>query len=394
MQSSTFTTPTPQGNSAQDALTALGQWGVGLFAAACGAWPLAAHADVPPENATLSFKYLDYQDSQPGNDRIRVKAPAFAISTPFAGDWSLDASYVFDAISGASPGFYTAPRSLSEITEQRRAVDASVTRYWADGSLKIGAAVSNESDYESRAVSALGSWSSAERNTTWKLGVGVTKDRIRSNIDPSLDESRTTVDGLLGVTQVLTPNDIAQLTVTFANGQGFFSDPYKALDSRPRSRQAQTLLGRWNHFFTQTDGTARLSYRYYTDTNQIKAHTLGLEYEQPLPGGWALTPLLRVYSQSAASFYVDPDPQFPNRVNIPDDYDPGTSLISFDQRTSAYGARTLGFKLSKQLDKDWAADLKLERYEQRGEWRIGGEGSPNLAPFIARTVQLGLTRRF
>ena len=381
----------------KDALSALGQLshiGLGLFAAACSALPLAAHADVPPENSTISLKYLDYQDSQPGNDRIRVKAPAIAISTPFAGDWSFEGAYVFDAISGASPGFYTAVRSLSEITEQRRALDASVSRYWADGSLKVGAAVSHESDYDSRALSALGSWSSADRNTTLKLGLGVTQDRIRSNIDSSLDESRTTTDWLFGITQVITPTDIAQLTVTFANGQGFFSDPYKVLDSRPRSRQASTLVGRWNHFFTGTDGTARVSYRYYTDTNDIRAHTLGLEYEQPLPGGWAITPLLRIYSQSAARFYVDPNPQFPTRVNIPEDYVPGESLLSFDQRASAYGARTYGFKLSKQLHKDWAADVKLERYEQRGEWRIGGDGSPGLAPFMARTLQLGLTRRF
>ena len=378
----------------KDALALLSQVGLGLFAAACSALPLAAQADVPPENATISLKYLDYQDSQPGIDRIRVKAPAIAVSAPFAADWSFDGSVVFDAISGASPAYYTAARSLSDITEQRRALDASVTRYWADGSLKVGAAVSTESDYDSRAVSALGSWSSADRNTTFKFGLGVTRDRIRSNIDGTLDESRTTVDGLLGITQVITPTDIAQITVTFANGQGFFSDPYKALDSRPRSRQASTLVGRWNHFFDSTDGTARVSYRYYSDTNQIKAHTLGLEYEQPLPGGWAITPLFRVYSQSAASFYVDPDPKFPNRVNIPEDYVPGESLLSFDQRTSAYGARTLGFKLSKQFSKDWAADVKLERYEQRGEWRIGGDGSSGLAPFIAKTVQLGLTRRF
>ena len=371
-----------------------GPLGLGLFAAACAGLPLAAQADVPPENATISLKYLDYQDSQPDNERIRVKAPAIAISTPFAGDWSFDGSYVVDAISGASPAYYTAPRSLANITEQRRALDASVTRYWADGSLKVGAAVSNESDYDSRAVSALGSWSSADRNTTLKLGLGVTQDRIRSNTNRNLDESRTTTDWLFGITRVITPTDIAQLTVTFANGQGFFSDPYKALDSRPRSRQVHTVLGRWNHFFTGTDGTARFSYRYYADTNEIKAHTLGLEYEQPLPDGWAITPLLRVYTQSAARFYVDPDPQLPNRVNIPDDYVPGESLLSFDQRTSAYGARTIGLKLTKQLDKNWAADMKLERYEQRGDWRIGGDGSPGLAPFMARTVQLGLTRRF
>jgi hypothetical protein len=42
----------------------------------------------------------------------------------------------------------------------------------------------------------------------------------------------------------------------------------------------------------------------------------------------------------------------------------------------------------------WTVDLKFERYEQRGTWRIGGAGSPGLAPFSARFVQWGLARTF
>ena len=367
---------------------------LGIFAFACGAVPTVAHADVPPENATVSLKYLDYQDSQPGIERIRVKAPALAISTPFAGDWSFDATVVSDAISGASPAFYTVARSFSQLTDQRRAIDASLTKYSTDGSLRVGVALSSESDYDSKAVSALGSVSTDDRNTTVKLGLGVTKDTIRSNADPRINESRSSVEWLLGVTRVLTQVDVVQLTSTYANGQGFFSDPYKSLDNRPRSRQAATLTTRWNHFFDGSDGTARMSYRYYTDTNHINAHTVNLEYEQPLAQGWALTPLLRMYTQSAARYFVDPNPAFPTRINIPADFVPGESLTSFDQRTSAYGAYTWGLKVGKVLDKWWSADLKYERYEQRAEWRWGGGGSPGMAPFSARTWQLGLARRF
>lgn len=369
-------------------------WGAGLLAAALSVVVSPARADAPPEKAQISFKYLDYQDSQPEFDRIRVKATAMGLSIPIAGDWSLDGTHVADVISGASPAFYTATRSFSNITERRTATDINLTKFWPSGSLRVGFAASNESDYQSRALSALASLSSEDRNTTLKWGLGVTKDRIGSNIDPTFSDEKSTVDALLGVTQVITPNDIAQVTLTYANGQGFFSDPYKALDSRPRSRQTSTLLARWNHFFAGSEGTARISYRYYTDTNQINAHTLGLEYEQGLPNGWSITPLLRLYSQSAAKFYVDPNPKAPTRVNIPSDYVPGESLLSFDQRTSAFGARTVGLKISKDFDADWSADLKLEHYEQRAEWRWSGNGSPDLAPFRAVTWQLGVARRF
>lgn len=372
---------------------AMARIGLGLFALACGTASLPANADVPPDNTTLSLRFLDYQDSQPGNERIRVRAPALAISMPLAGDWSFDGSVVSDVISGASPAFYSATRSFSQITDHRLAVDANVTKYLPDGSLKVGVAVSSESDYDSRAVSALASFSTDDRNTALKLGVGLTKDLIRSNVDSTLHETRSSVDWLLGITRVLSATDIAQLTVTYANGQGFFSDPYKALDNRPRSRQAGTVLARWNHFFVGSDATARMSYRYYADTNNIHAHTVQFEYEQPLAYGWALTPLLRVYSQSAASYFVAPNLNFPTRINIPVDFVPGESLISFDQRASSFGGSTWGIKVAKELDKNWSVDVKIERYEQRAAWRWGGEGTPGLDTFVARTWQIGLSRR-
>ena len=61
---------------------------------------------------------------------------------------------------------------------------------------------------------------------------------------------------------------------------------------------------------------------------------------------------------------------------------------------SAFGARTLGLKVAKQLDADWLVDLKFESYGQRAAWTIGGTGSPGLAPFHARSIQLGVSRQF
>ena len=39
-------------------------------------------------------------------------------------------------------------------------------------------------------------------------------------------------------------------------------------------------------------------------------------------------------------------------------------------------------------------DLKAERYEQRTNWRIGGNGSIGLDPFRATWLQDGLEKRF
>lgn len=126
----------------------------------------------------------------------------------------------------------------------------------------------------------------------------------------------------------------------------------------------------------------------------MKAHTLTLEYVQSLAGGWTLTPQLRFHSQGAARFYRDVNPASPARVSLPPDYEPGVTELSFDQRLSAFGARTFGLKVGKQINADWQVDVKFEHYEQRGGWHLGSSGSPGLATFSARTVQAGFTRQF
>lgn len=45
----------------------------------------AVQADNPPERGTVSYRHLDYQDMQPGWDRISVKANAMAVVLPVAG---------------------------------------------------------------------------------------------------------------------------------------------------------------------------------------------------------------------------------------------------------------------------------------------------------------------
>jgi hypothetical protein len=54
----------------------------------------------------------------------------------------------------------------------------------------------------------------------------------------------------------------------------------------------------------------------------------------------------------------------------------------------------VGLKVGWNPLPGWSTDLKLERYEQRGSWRLGGPGSPGLATLQATFWQWGLSRRF
>jgi hypothetical protein len=118
---------------------------------------------------------------------------------------------------------------------------------------------------------------------------------------------------------------------------------------------------------------------------------------QPLADGWSLVPELRLYSQSAASFYYDPVYDAALGAPFPPGFSNGADpnrLTSPDQRLSGFGAVTAGLKVVREIGKLWTVDVKVAGYEQRGSWRLFHDGSPGLAPLHARMLQVGLTRRW
>jgi len=353
----------------------------------------AVHAETAPERGQIGLKYLYYKEDQTGLDRISVRAPSLYVLAPVAGEWSIAASATTDDVSGASPRYHSAVSGASRMSDLRKAGDVTVTRYLPRGSISMGAAYSTEHDYRSRALSLQGTLASEDKNTSWNLGIGGSDDSINPVNNIVRGEGRQTLSVLAGVTRVLTPFDIAQLTLTHSSGHGYYSDPYKLVDNRPRSRDQSTAMLQWNQRFTKLGGTSRLSYRYYRDSFGISAHTLGGEYVQSLSGGWTVSPSVRLYSQRAADFYFDPVYDAALGAPFPPGYVfGGTGFSSADQRLSAFGAVTVGIKVAKQIGRDWNVDLKLERYEQRGSWRLFGTGSPGLDPMRAVSLQIGVTR--
>lgn len=367
----------------------------GAILLAALALPGLARAENAPEQASISLRYLHYQDRQPNLKRIGVHSPSLELLVPLAGRWALRGALVSDAISGASPRYHTALSGASRFSEKRSAVDLSATRYFARASATLAAGRSDETDYESRFLSSHATVSSADNNTTWLFGAGLARDRIDPVNRAVEGERKRTLDLMLGVTQVLGVRDIGQLVLAHVRGRGYFSNPYKFVDMRPRVRDQDSALLRWNHHFSASGATSRLSYRYTTDSYALRSHTLQEEYVRPLARGWTLTPSLRLYTQSAARFYFDPlyDPRF----GAP--FPRGFSFalpreLSADQRLAAYGALSVGLKVEKQLGSNTTFDVKWEQYRQHAGWRLFGSGSPGLARFSARSIQAGVSHRW
>lgn len=354
------------------------------LAPVCALLPATSNAESAPTEGYVGFRMLDYRDSQPGLDRMRIRANAVSWLMPAGENWALEGSWLQDAISGASPAYYSAIPSAKRITDQRTATELRATRYLPEGSVGVGAAYSNEADYRSTAVSVSATRQSPSKNTTVNVGIGRTEDVINPINQVVKDARKQINEALIGVTQILTPQDIVQINLGRSFGNGYFTDPYKLLDHRPGERNSTALLTRWNHHFEDLQATLRLSHRLYRDSFQIHSVTWTAEWAQELGGDWTITPIYRAYRQSAAYFYVPSDPDEPNRIKLPVGTIPGMSLLSLDQRVSAFRATTLGLKIARKFGRLWSVEARLERYQQRSAE----------TPLDATFSQISVVRKF
>ena len=352
-----------------------------------GILPAAALAQTMPEQGILALDYLDYRDWQPGADRMRVKSPSMYLLAPFADQWTVEGTVVHDAMSGASPLWFNTLSGASGmgVTDYRTAGDVKVTRYFDRYSIGVGGAYSHERDYISRAGSLAARWWTADKNTTLAFGFAGNADYIHPS-DRALDNGRRhTLDFLVGITQALSATDIVQSNITYSTGHGYYSDPYKPLDTRPGERRVWAWLTRYNHYFAQPDATLQLGYRYLNDSFGGDSNTFDVAWVQSLAWGVTLTPSVRYYTQGAADFWFGPP--------YPQGFQPGQHFTA-DTRLSAFGAVTAGLRLAKVFADGWSANLSADFYRQRPGWRAFGSGSAGIEPFSARWISAGISKTF
>jgi hypothetical protein len=371
-------TPARRGDAAQ----------VGALLAAAlalpGVMPADALAQSAPDKGIIELQYLSYRDWQPGANRMTVDAPSFYALIPVNDTVVVEGSLVYDAMSGASPQFFNT-LSAATIADYRTAGDFKVTKYFGSYALSAGAFVSSEQDFLSRGGSFQLQIFSDDRNRTYTLGLAGTNDRINSTNGIAENEKRNALEFLVGVTQALNANAIVQSNLTYYAGHGYFSDPYKSLDTRPGTRHTIAWLTRYNQYFAEPDATLRLGYRLLFDSWGTTSNMFEVAWVQALPMGFSVTPGLRYYTQSAADFYYNPP--WPKGYKEGQDY-------TADTRLAAFGALTGGVIVAKAFPEGWGVAFRADMYRQDPEWRLGGSGSPNIKTFSARWFQLDLTKTF
>ncbi len=381
---------------------------------------------------------LFYYDEGP--DRVRVATVQQQGVAPVGDDFDVKLNAVYDSISGASPIYnvptlecpggtviqpatggtetvsgasggstsplprprggipYTQagcqPISVEQVIspipfdDRRVAVDLKANHYRGDTTIGLGLGISDEEDYRSNYVTLDLRQDLNQKLTTLALGFSLAEDKVMPVNEPGFTGDKQTLQTLVGLTQVLDKYSLAQVNLSYTDGQGYLTDPYKdvfVLDSnsvlpeqRPDERHQWNLLGRYIRFFPGPDGALHLDYRYSQDDWGLSANTLETSWIQTLGAGWQSTLGVRYYSQGQADFYQDYFDSLPTNGRYSSDY-----------RLATFGALGYRLRLSKSLSESIRIDAGVEYYDRRVGLALTGTDNGDFADYDFVTFNVG-----
>jgi hypothetical protein len=373
-------------------------------------------------------------------DRVKVVEPTVSAKKDLGNDRHLTLRGVFDSMTGASPNGATATDRVQTFTSpsgnkiysvdandmpivEFRDVRAALGVDWETpvgtaGRRILGLTGSIESDYLSVGGSITRLWDMHSRRTTLLAGLGAEFDSVtpdggaptalqrlsavsggESNSRDS--EKKRVLDAIVGVTRVLSPRSLLQLNYTLSLRDGYLNDPYKLVslidaggatmdylyEGRPDNRLANVIYLKWVYHLPVD--VLRLSYRYFADDWDVRAHTVDVNYRFELGRGFFISPHGRWYTQTAADFY---------RHSLPESQ-PIPQHVSADYRLAGMDGATVGLKLGQAQDEDSEWSLLVERMTQTGDSHpadaIGIQNNLDLYPDLeAVIIQLNYFARF
>ncbi|MBK8815770.1 MAG: DUF3570 domain-containing protein [Methylococcaceae bacterium] len=407
-----------------------------------------ANAGRVEETYNADFQYGNYQE---GSGRMGVDIYEAALSTPIGKNMTASVNIVEDIIGGASPIYNTREPNgkitqvlsgasgaalTSEcgysICEKRDAASAALTYFFDTASLNIGGGYSREHDYSSKYFNTAASLDFNKKLTTLNFGASVAFDEIQptftswTNLPDGFKAHKTSMQYLLGVSQVIDKDSLIQSNITFGYHKGYLTDPYKQVtfhgdlyldgflmapdfdttlsEKRPRERFEWAWLTQYVRHFDQFNNAAlHADYRFSTNDWGINAHTVEFSWHQPIADGWQIIPRFRYYSQDRADFYQpiansDLNASFDSNFNFilsPKNL----KSYSSDYRLAGFGTVSGGLKVSKEINNlEPINQLKLqagfEYYAHKSEFELGGNGKERFNDFGYYLITAGFNLKF
>lgn len=271
--------------------------------------------------------------------------------------------------------------------------------------MNLAGNISTEYDYTSLSVSSTFSTDFNQRNTTLSYGLSVAADTIEPEggipiafsgmknpgVEPNRrtdSDNKTTVDLLVGVTQIIDRNSLFVINYGLSQSDGYMTDPFKVVslvddngrpmvadpstglaavvyENRPDSRTKHTLYSQYKRAFDRD--SLDLSYRFMTDDWGIDSHTIDMRYRFNVTPQSYWEPHLRLYQQGAADFYS----AFYRNGNQPTSGDQ-SQYASADYRLGGMSTYTLGLEYGRTEAHPWA--VALEYYTQISDTPEGAFG--------------------
>jgi hypothetical protein len=383
-----------------------------------------------PGTTHLDTAVLFYKES---GGRVQAIEPATSLTWNGDEGEVLKVGLVYDSLTGASPcgalpldrtmhyisvsgvdttvtnasgfgGYYKVPANtlpLAPFHDRRVGLNASYS-FPIDNATRLtfGGGYSKENDFTSVSGNLGLAKDLGDKNTTLSLGVNYELDKISPYFGIPLpfgrsvytDHRNKTVAGvMLGFTQVMNRNWLAQINYNYGRVLGYQTDPYRAImsidatltsidttlfpppgleghfESRPERRVLQSLYVGNKIAFSHavTDISARL----YHDSWGITSGTFEAAERVPLNGRMYIEPHFRYYAQSKANFFTH--------------YlimgEPLPAYASSDSRLGKFTATTFGLKTGFKIGDTGELYLRGDMYRQHGEAHPAG-----VVPVLAR----------
>ena len=276
---------------------------------------VAGAAVLPDDRADLF--YSSYRGG--GMD---ITGESVLVRKKFSEQFSVEGNFFIDKVSGASVDVLS---QASVIKDQRNQKSLSVDYIHDKTQYNLSYTDSTERDYISNTTHFSLSQDMFGDLTTVSLGFTLSRDKVGENNgsaskpDVSWLGHATSRSFEGGVSQVITKNLIAGVTLEVITDQGLLSNPYRSIryvdttvplgyslgsQIYPATRTSTAVETRVKYYLPYR-ASASLSYRYFSDTWGIRANTIELGYIHPIANKWIFEGRLRHYSQNSATFYSD-----------------------------------------------------------------------------------------
>ena len=304
-------------------------------------WPLAAVAVLALATTTTTTTVLAEPAPDQASATVRVYADddRLSVVTPSAhaqgttGALTVEVDTSLDAVSAASVDVVT---SASPTPFQERRVEAGIGLGWALSrltTLRGGAQVSHERDYDALRLGLGAAVELGQRNTTLELRGRFGRDRARASDDPAFAGDRTSAGLVASLTQLVDRRTVADLTIEGDWADGWHGSPYRRVwvsdpampvvtgwrEATPERRLALAAALRLRRALGERwFGT--VSARGYADDWSVRSATLTVEGRRRLDDATLLGLELRGYLQDGAWFWRErqPDGATPPRYRTAD----------------------------------------------------------------------------